>query len=475
MTPDEFREYGHRVIDWIADYRARLAAHPTDQPVMSTATPGSIKTQLPCEPPATPESFDDVMRDFAEIVLPGVTHWQHPSFYGFFPATASLPAVLGDLMSSGLGVLGINWQACPALTELEETVVDWMRRMVDLSDAWQGVIYDTASTGNLCGLLCARERSTNFSLARGGLQQADAPLIVYVSTQSHSSAEKAALLAGFGRDNVRAIATDDSYDMRADLLEAAVQTDLAAGRIPCAVLATTGTTATTAFDPLDDIAAVAERHDLWLHVDAAMAGSAMILPECRELWRGIERADSLLFNPHKWLGTPFDCSLFFVRDVEHLIRVMSTSPSYLQSGADGRVKNYRDWGIPLGRRFRALKLWTLIRTSGVVGLQERLRRDLAHARWLERQVRQAEHWRVLAPVRLQTVCVRHEPPGLDDAALNQHTRGWAERLNQSGRAFVTPALVDGRWLVRVSFGTELTEPADVERLWTDMRAIAERP
>jgi glutamate/tyrosine decarboxylase-like PLP-dependent enzyme len=386
-----------------------------------------------------------------------------------------LSSVLGDYLSTGLGVLGLSWQSSPALTEVEEVVTDWVRQMVGLSDAWSGVIQDTASSCTLVALVCARERSSAFSLARGGLQAEAAPLVVYVSTHSHSSVEKAALLAGFGRANIRVVPADASHAMRPEALAQAVRDDLAAGRRPCAVVATCGTTATTAFDPLEPIAAVAAEHGLWMHVDAAMAGSAMILPECRSLWAGIEAADSLVMNPHKWLGVAFDCSLYYVRDPQHLVRVMSTNPSYLQSAVDSRVKNLRDWGIPLGRRFRALKLWCLIREQGVEGLQRRLRRDLENARWLESQVRAEPHWRVLAPVALQTLCVRHEPPGLEGEALDRHTLAWAERVNASGQAYVTPAVLDGRWMVRLSVGSLTTEREHVAALWDLLRAEASRP
>jgi aromatic-L-amino-acid decarboxylase len=370
--------------------------------------------------------------------------------------------------------MGLNWQASPALTELEEVACDWVRRMTGLSDAWHGVIQDTASTASLIALLCARERTTNFSLARGGLQAEPRALTVYVSEQSHSSVEKAALLAGIGRDNVRAVPTDDAFAMRSDMLDELVTADEARGKHPCAVVATTGTTASTALDPVHSIAEVAARHKLWLHVDAAMAGSAMILPECRWMWEGVEQADSLVFNPHKWLGATFDCSLYYVRDAEHLVRVMSTSPSYLRTAADGTVRNYRDWGIALGRRFRALKLWCLIRSEGVAGLQARLRRDISNARWLAERVAATPCWRVAAPVPLQTVCVVHEPSGLSGEALDAHTRAWAERVNRSGAAYLTPALLGGRWVVRVSIGAEQTERADVEAVWETMRSEAER-
>jgi glutamate/tyrosine decarboxylase-like PLP-dependent enzyme len=382
--------------------------------------------------------------------------------------------VLGDILSTGLGVLGLSWQSSPALSELEEVTTDWVRQMVGLSDAWSGVIQDTASTSTLVALICARERATGFSLAAGGLQAEPRPLVVYLSRHAHSSVEKAALLAGFGRDNLRWIDTDDNYAMMADAFATAIDTDVAEGLLPCAVVATVGTTATTAIDPIAEIEAVARGHGLWLHVDAAMAGSAMILLECRWMWEGIEGADSLVINVHKWLGVAFDCSLYFVRDPQHLVRVMSTNPSYLQTGVDARVKNLRDWGIPLGRRFRALKLWLLIRANGVAGLQTRLRRDLANAQWLAGEARRTPHWRVLTPVPLQTVCLRHEPPGLVDAALDRHTLDWCDRLNRSGVAYLTPATLDDRWMVRVSIGAVPTERAHVEALWTAMRAAAER-
>jgi aromatic-L-amino-acid/L-tryptophan decarboxylase len=468
MDSEEFRRFGHRLVDWVADYRARAAEHP----VMSRVAPGSIRALLPASPPERPEGFEAVLRDLDRVVVPGLSHWQHPRFFGYFPSNGELSSVLGDYLSTGLGVLGLSWQSSPALTEIEETTADWVRQMIGLSDAWSGVIQDTASTSTLVALVCARERASGYSLARGGLQGESQPLVVYVSAHSHSSVDKAALLAGFGRANVRVVAADAAYAMRPDALDAAIQADLAAGRKPCAVVATTGTTTTTATDPIGAIAEVTRRLGLWLHVDAALAGSAMILPECRRLWDGIEGADSLVLNPHKWLGVAFDCSLYYVRDPEHLVRVMSTNPSYLRSAVDEKVKNLRDWGIPLGRRFRALKLWCLIREQGVSGLQARLRRDIENARWLAAEVEKTPHWRVLAPVPLQTLCVRHQPPGLEGEALDRHTLAWAERINRSGAAYLTPATLDGRWMVRVSIGALPTERPDVEALWAAMRREA---
>ena len=378
MTPEEFRRAGHELIDWIADYRERVAR--AEFPVMARTAPGALRDALPKSPPQAGEPFEAIRRDLDELILPACTHWQDPRFFGYFPSNGLPVAVLGDLVSTGLGQLGLNWQASPALTELEEVSLDWWRQMLGLSERWSGVIQDTASTATFVALVCARERATNHGAVRGGVQALDRPLMVYVSSQAHSSVEKAALLAGFGRENLRVIPVDAQFDMRPDALASAILEDRAAGREPCAIVATCGTTATTAFDPLVDVARIARSEELWLHVDAAMAGSAMILPECRGLWDGVESADSLVVNPHKWLGVSFDCSTYFVRDPQFLVRVMSTNPSYLQTATDGQVKNYRDWGIPLGRRMRALKLWFVIREQAVTQLQERLRRDLENAR-----------------------------------------------------------------------------------------------
>jgi aromatic-L-amino-acid decarboxylase len=471
MTPDEFRKFGHQLIDWIADYRAGVA----ELPVVSSVKPGDIKAQLPAEAPQRAESFDTILADMQRIIMPGLTHWQHPGFFAYFPSNSLPASVLGDYLATGLGTLGLAWQSCPALTELEEVVTDWLRRMIGLGDAWSGVIQDTASTNTLVALLCARERTTEHGASRGGLQAEEQALTIYCSDQAHSSVDKAALLAGFGRDNIHHVMHDAAFAMRPDELRGLIEADIAAGKRPCAIIATTGTTATTALDPIAPIAAIAREHGLWLHVDAAMAGSAMILPECRWMWDGVEQADSLMFNAHKWLGVAFDCALYYVRDPQHLVRVMSTNPSYLRTAADAEVKNLRDWGIPLGRRFRALKLWFLLREQGVAGLQARLRRDIANAQWLADQVKSTPNWRVLAPVPLQTVCVRHTPPGLSGEALDRHTQGWVDRINRSGQAWLTPALLEGRWMARVSVGAASTEQADVARLWRLMQQVAEHP
>jgi len=470
MTPEEFRAAGHELIDWIADHRARIA----DLPVAAAVAPGEVAAALARRAPEHPEPFAAVLADLDRVVVPGVTQTQSPHFYGWFPANSALSSVLGDIASGGIGALGISWQSAPALTEVEEVVTDWLRELTGLSPAWRGAIHDTASTACLVALLAARERATGYGEARGGLQAEPAPLVVYTTAQAHSSVAKAALLAGFGAHNVRMVDVDPwTRAMLPGELQAAMAADVAAGRRPAAVVASVGTTGTTAMDPVAAIVAVAAGQGAWVHVDAAMAGSALLLPEMRHLADGVEGADSFSWNPHKWMGTILDCSLLYVRDVEHLVRVMSTNPSYLRSPVDGEVTQYRDWGIPLGRRFRALKLWFHLRLDGVESIRARLRRDLSNARWLAGRVAAEPGWEVVAPVPLQTVCVRHTPDGVPPgAALEAHTQAWAAAVNASGQAFLTPSLLGGRWMVRVSIGAEATERADVERLWDLMRSTA---
>ena len=401
MTPEEFRAAGHELIDWIADYRARIP----ELPVAAQVRPGEVASGLADRAPESPEPFADVLSDLERVVVPGITQTQHPAFFGWFPSNASLASVLGDMASDGLAGLGITWQSAPALTEVEEVVTDWLRELTGLSSEWVGAIHDTASTACLVALLAAREHASDFSEDRGGLQSEQAPLVVYTSPHAHSSVVKAALLAGFGRDNLRLVDVDPTtYAMRPEALAAAMAADVAAGRKPAAVVAAVGTTGTTAMDPVAEIVAVAKEYGAWVHVDAAMAGSALLLPECRHLVDGVEGADSFAWNPHKWMGTILDCALLYVRDPDHLVRVMSTNPSYLRSPVGDEVTQYKDMGIPLGRRFRALKLWFHLRLDGVEAIRTRLRRDLANATWLADQVAAEPGWRVLAPVALQTVC-----------------------------------------------------------------------
>lgn len=472
MRPDDFRRLGHELIEWIATYREQLETYP----VMSRVQPGEISAQLPRTPPQKSEGLDAILGDLDRIVMPGITHWNHPGFFAYFPSNSNLSSVLADLVCAGLGSQGMSWQTSPAATEVEDVVMEWLRQMLGLPETFTGVIQDTASTATFCALLCARERASGFSQNCGGLQAEAKPLVVYASDQGHSSIPKAALLAGFGKEHLRLIPTDANHALRLDALEAALVADLEAGLKPCALVAAIGTTATTAMDPLQAMAALAQKYDLWLHVDAAMAGTAMLCPECRGLWQGVEAADSLVLNPHKWMGTGFDLTAYYVRDPEHLIRVMGTNPSYLHTAQDGQVRNLRDWGIPLGRRFRALKLWFLIRDLGVEGLQAKIRRDLANAQWLKAEVDAAPDWERLAPVELQTVCLRHVPESLhgDEAALAAHNLGIAARINEAGQSYLTPSMLKGQQMIRVSIGAEATERRHVEALWAALQAEAAR-
>ncbi len=472
MRPDDFRRLGHELIEWIATYREQLETYP----VMSRAQPGEISAQLPRTPPQKGEGLDAILGDLDRVVMPGITHWNHPGFFAYFPSNSNLSSVLADLVCAGLGSQGMSWQTSPAATEVEDVVMEWLRQMLGLPETFTGVIQDTASTATFCALLCARERASGFSQNRGGLQAEAKPLVVYASDQGHSSIPKAALLAGFGKEHLRLIPTDANHALRLDALEAAILADLEAGLKPCALVAAIGTTATTAMDPLQAMAALAQKYGLWLHVDAAMAGTAMLCPECRGLWEGVEAADSLVLNPHKWMGTGFDLTAYYVRDPEHLIRVMGTNPSYLHTAQDGQVRNLRDWGIPLGRRFRALKLWFLIRDLGVEGLQAKIRRDLANAQWLKDQVDAAPSWERLAPVELQTVCLRHVPESLqgNEAALTAHNLGIAARINEAGQSYLTPSMLKGQQMIRVSIGAEATERRHVEGLWAALQAEALR-
>lgn len=466
MDAEQFRKLGHALVDWIAEYREGIAARP----VMSPVHPGEIRARLPALPPEHGGGAGDLIARLEADVLPGITHWSHPGFFAYFPSITSYASILGDLVCAGLGAQGMSWQTSPAATEVEEVVMDWLRQMVGLSPAWTGVIQDTASTATLSALICARERVLDFAAA--GLQAQGAALTVYTSSEAHSSVEKAVRLAGLGKAHLRAIATDAARAMRVDALREAIARDRADGLRPCAIVATAGTTNTTAFDPIDAIAEVAAREALWLHVDAAMAGTAMIVPECRALWHGIERADSLVFNPHKWLGAGFDLSAYYCRDPQHLIRVMGTNPHVLRTPRDGEVTNFRDWHIQLGRRFRALKLWFHVLDQGVEGIRARLRRDLANAQWLAGEIAAAPGWEIVAPVALQTVCVRHVPPGLAEPAVSEHNLAIGRRINEGGRAYLTPSVLDGRQILRIAIGAERTEREHVAALWSELRAAA---
>src|SRR6202522_4591561 len=463
MTPDEFRRHGHAMVDWIADYHSRIESFP----VLSQAKPGQIQAALPANPPEHGEAFDQILKDIDKLILPGITHWQSPNFFAYFPCNASGPAILGDLLSSGLNVQGMLWSTSPACTELETHVLDWLVSMLGLPEKFLssgdggGVIQDTASSAALCALLAARARSTNYSSNQAGC---DGRIVAYVSTQTHSSLQKAAMIAGIGAANLRQYLEDEDYDRRPDALGPQIEPDPAGARLPCLVCATIGTTSSNAMEPIPEIARVAKRHNLWLHVDAAMSGTAAHCPEFRHLQNGVEFADSYDFNPHKWMFTNFDCSCFWVADRNALIRTLSILPEYMRNQAteSGAVIDYRDWHVQLGRRFRSLKLWFVIRHYGVDGLQHHIRRHVELAQQFAGWVRGDKNFELAAPTPLNLVCFRHK--GGD--VVNQTIMA---ALNRSGHLFLTHTKLNGKLTLRLCVGQTNTQARHVERAWTRIR------
>jgi aromatic-L-amino-acid decarboxylase len=466
MSPDEFRRHGHALVEWIAGYYERVERLP----VLSTVTPGDVRRQLPAEPPATGEPFAAMMEDVERIILPGVTHWQSPNFFAYFPANSSGPAILGELLSAGLGVQGMLWATSPACTELETHMMDWVAQMLDLpaafysSNSGGGVIQDTASSAALCALLAAREKATGLASNEHGC---DGRLVAYASTQAHSAIEKAVKIAGIGREQLRLIEVDERFAMRADHLAQQIAADRAAGLLPFFVAATVGTTSSNALDPLPAIGAICRQQGLWLHVDGAMAGTAAICPEFRYIQAGLELADSYCFNPHKWMFTNFDCDCFFVADRAALIDALSILPEFLRNQAteSGAVIDYRDWQVPLGRRFRALKLWFVIRHYGVEGLRYHVRRHVALAQEFAAWVEASDDFELAAPAPLNLVCFRHR--GGD--AFNQQL---LERLNESGALYLSHTKLDGKYTLRMSIGQTHTEAKHVEAAWERILATA---
>ncbi len=459
MTPDEFRRWGYATVDWVADYMEKVE----ELPVLSSVEPGSIRSRLPEKPPVEGERFSLMLRDMDEIILPGITHWQSPNFFAYFPGNTSGPSILGELLSAGLNVQGMLWLSSPACTELETHVLDWGVDLLGLPDTFRsgsrggGVIQDSASNAALCALLAAREKATGYAANRRGC---DGSLVAYTSTQTHSSIEKAVRVAGLGSEHLRLIDVDDTYALRPDLLEEAITADEAAGLRPCFAVATVGTTSSTALDPLPAVGDICRRHGLWLHVDGAHGGTAAVCPEYRFIHEGLELADSYCFNPHKWMFTNSDCDCFYVADRESLIRTLSILPEYLrnQPTESGAVIDYRDWQIPLGRRFRALKLWLVIRHYGVEGLQYYIRRHVALAQEFASWVRDDPDFELVAPVPLNLVCFRHR-------AGDEANQAIMDRINRSGRAFLSHTRLCDRLVLRLCVGQASTEERHVRAAW----------
>ncbi|HEX5079095.1 MAG TPA: pyridoxal-dependent decarboxylase [Geminicoccaceae bacterium] len=459
MELEEFRREAHRLVDWMADYLAQIERYP----VRAQVRPGEIAARLPAVPPSAAEPFADIFADFERIVLPGMTHWQHPSFFAYFPANASPPSLLAEMLTATLAAQCMLWQTSPAATEMETRVLDWLRRMIGLPEGFTGVIQDTASSATLCAILCARERATGWRASAEGLS-ACPPLAFYCSEEAHSSVEKGVGIAGLGRSRLRPIATDEGFAMRPDLLAAAVRDDRAQGLVPAGVVATLGTTGVGAADPLREIAGICRAENLYLHVDAAWAGSALLLEEQRWMIDGVEQADSFVLNPHKWLLTNFDCSAHFVRQPEELVRTLSILPHYLAS-RETDVIDYRDWGVPLGRRFRALKLWFVIRSYGVDRLKAMLRAHIAWTADLAAQIDATPDFELTTPANLALLTFRYRPPGLDEAALDALNEHLLHALNDSGRLYLTQTRVRGRYVIRFAIGQRSTTRDHVQAAW----------
>jgi aromatic-L-amino-acid decarboxylase len=461
MNNSDFRAHAHTLVDWMADYLERVDTYP----VRSQVAPRSIIRRIPEVPPEEGEEFDALFSDFKSIILPGITHWQSPAFFGYFPANSSPPSVLAEMLTATLGAQCMSWITSPAATELEERMMDWLRVMTGLPASFTGVIQDTASTATLCAILTARETASKYAVNQMGFAPS-MKFTCYASSEAHSSIEKAVKIAGLGKENLRTIPVDRAFAMLPEEFETKVREDMERGYTPLCAIAALGTTGSTAIDPLRSIGEVCRRHNLWLHVDAAYAGSALILPEQRWMMDGIELADSFVFNPHKWLLTNFDCSAYFVRDVGALVRTFEILPEYLRTSEPERVNNYRDWGIQLGRRFRALKLWFVIRSYGIRGLQEKLRHHLALAAELAARIRISTDFELLAPVPLNTLCFRYHPAGLDDEEeLNRLNAELLESVNRTGKAFLTHTRLRGAFTIRMVIGQTEVQKTHVAATW----------
>ena len=457
MDKETFRKFGHEFVDWIADYLDTIEEYP----VRAQIRPGEILDRLPRSAPLNGEPMENIFKDFQEIILPGMTHWQHPSWFAYFPANNSPPSVLAEFLTAGMGAQCMIWETSPAAAELEERVLEWLRQMLGLPEGMKGVIQDTASTTTLVALITAREIATNFCANKSGVQDR---LLVYVSEEAHSSVEKGAKIAGYGKDNIRRIPADENFAIIPSQLEAAIVADKNNGLKPACVVATVGTTSSSGVDPLRPIGEICRSHGLYLHVDAAYAGTAAILPEKQWILDGVESVDSFNFNPHKWMLTNFDCSAHFVKDSASLIRTFEIHPEYLKTGVDALVKNYRDWGIQLGRRFRALKLWFVIRSYGIEGLQRIVREHIRLAGLFKGWVESHESFEILAPVDFSLVCFRLNNGGSEEDldALNKEL---IERINQSGKVLLTQTTLKGKFVLRMAIGARTTEERHVRQAW----------
>ena len=459
MSSKEFREYGYSVIDWIADYYDGIEKYP----VKSQVSPGDIRSSLKKNPPKYGESMETILKDIDRVIMPGITHWQSPMFFGYFPTNTSGPSILADLISSGLGVNGMLWETSPSCTELETQVLDWLADMLNLPNDFKsinkggGVIQDTASSASLCAMIAARERKNRGKSNLFGLKD---NLIVYISSETHSSIEKAAMISGIGSKNVRCIEADDGFSMDVSSLKKQIKKDIGDGHIPFFVCATIGTTSSTGIDSVKEIGRICAQYDLWMHIDAAMAGTASLCPEYQYIQEGINYANSYLFNPHKWMLTNFDCSCLFIKNREALTSALEILPEYLktESSKKDKVTDYRDWQIPLGRRFRALKLWSVIRYYGTSGLQNYIRNHIELAQYFFRCVKNDNRFEIMAPAPLNLVCFRAK----GDDELNQELLKY---INDSGKILMTHTKLKNSFTLRFCVGQTHTNMSHIKRAW----------
>ena len=467
MNPAEFRKHAHDLVEWMAGYMENVENFP----VKSTVAPGDIFRKIPDIPPSEAKSFTSLMKEFDEIIMPGITHWQNPNFFAYFPANTSPPSILAEMIISTLGAQCMIWETSPAAAELEEKMMIWLRNMIGLPCSFEGVIQDSASTATLAAILTAREKATGFSINAEGAENAGT-LRVYCSEQTHSSVEKAVKISGIGRKNLIKIPVRDDFSMDTDKLQEAIDSDLKRGYIPCCVIATIGTTGTTAVDPLRAIGEICDKNRAWLHVDAAMAGTALILPEFQWMLDGKEYIDSFVFNPHKWMFTNFDCTAYFVKDAGSLIKTFEVLPEYLKTRTRGKVNDYRDWGVPLGRRFRALKLWSVIRCYGTDGLQEKVRYHIDIASRLSEMISKEADFELLAPVVISVVCFRYCPDGYGEEQLNTLNEKLNHLLNDSGKLYLTHTVLKGKYTLRMVTAQTNVTLEHVEKAWADIKSSA---
>jgi aromatic-L-amino-acid decarboxylase len=465
---EEFRKYAHQLADWMADYYQNIESYP----VKANVKPGDIFNSLPDSPPSYGESMDKILMDFQFGILPGITHWQHPGFFAYFTANTSYPSILAEMLTTAMASQCMIWETSPAAAELEEKVMNWLRSMIGLPGNFEGVIQDTASTSTLVAILTAREKYTDYSVNEQGFAGTE-KLRLYCSTETHSSIEKAAKIAGLGRKNLIKVEVDETLAMRSDKLREAIENDLRQGFKPFCVVATIGTTGTLAIDPVHSIAQICEEFKLWLHVDAAFAGTALILPENRPMTIGIEQADSFVFNPHKWMFTNFDCSAYFVKDSEALLKTFEILPEYLKTKTRGTVNDYRDWGIQMGRRFRALKLWFVIRNFGIEGIKDLVREHIRIAKQLAEKIRASDNFEVVKPQHLNVVCFRYHPEKIREIEdLNRLNQELMYKLNESGEIYITHTKVKGLVTLRMVIAQTNVQEKHVMKAWELIKSAA---